>query len=215
MAHEIDELKRLLGQSAMTKSDVAFFMSQVRNLLESRNLKSKYSVLNFYCNWTFHTKIDQSMVCFRMLERLTENILAHKDSPPNSAFFTAVSATVAVPTLRDELNAFCSEVGVPDTVCHNDQVWKTFFSMVAAILVDRPIQFPDVSKMKPKVKAIYDSICSKVGSKSFGVKGFLFYVKEPNGSHDSGELWWKVDLIPSATTIPNSVGLCGKFSWVV
>jgi hypothetical protein len=63
------------------------------------------------------------------------------------------------------------------------------------------------------VKAIYDSIRAKAGNTSFGVRGFLFFVKEPEGSHDSGELWWKVDLIPSARAIPKSVALTGKFAW--
>ena len=213
MPHEIEELQRMLQQKKLAKNDVIAFLSQVRNLLESQNLKSKYNVLNLYCNWAAHPKIDASMVCFRMLEKLTDNILAHKDQPPDSAFFAAVSETVAVADLRDELTAFCSEVGVPDTVCSDDKVWKDFFSMVAAILIDRPILFPGASKMKPKVQAIYNSICSKAGGTSFGVKGFCFFVKQAGDSHDSGELWWKVDLIPSEKAIPKTESLTGKFSW--
>jgi hypothetical protein len=85
--------------------------------------------------------------------------------------------------------------------------------MVCAILVDRPIQFPDESKMKPKIEAIYGSIRKKAGSTSFGVKGFSFFVKDPVDRHDAGELWWKLDLIPSATAIPKTVSLTGKLAW--
>jgi len=214
MAHETAELKRLLGQAELTKSDVAFLMSRVRNLLEERRLESKYSVLNLFCNWTVHPKIDRSMVCFRMLERLTDNILKHKDSPPDSVFFAAVTETLAVLQLRDQFVGFCSEFSVPDSFCSDADIWKRFFSMLASILVDTPIQFPDVSSMKPKVKAIYDSIRAKAAGRSFGVKGFSFFLKQTGEGHDSGELWWKVDLIPRAPGIAKSMALTGKLSWI-
>ncbi|MFH1921467.1 MAG: hypothetical protein ABIP48_16500 [Planctomycetota bacterium] len=216
MAHEIAELKRLVGQAELTKSDVGFLMSRVRSLLEERGLQSKYGVLNLYCNWTVHPKIDRSMVCFRMLERLTDNILKHKDSPPDSPFFAAVTETLAVPQLRDQFIGFCREFSVPDTFCRDADIWKRFFSMLASILIDTPIQFPDVRSMKPnsREKAIYDSIQAKAGGRSFGVKGFSFFVKETGEGHDSGELWWKVDLIPREPGIARSMSLTGKVSWI-
>jgi hypothetical protein len=155
-----------------------------------------------------------------MLEQLTDNILKRKDALLDSAFFAAVTETVRVPQLRDEFVSFCNEFGLPNAFCTDDTIWKEFFSMVASILIDNPIQFPDVTKLRPdkerdrKVKAIYDSVRAKAGSTSFGVKAFSFFVKQDGDAYDSGELWWKIDLIPSATAIPKTAALTGKFSWV-
>ena len=52
-----DKLLEKLKCIPETEEDIVYILSRVRKILESRNHPEKYSILNFYCNLTLHTKI--------------------------------------------------------------------------------------------------------------------------------------------------------------
>ena len=50
-------LSRIETEGEMTDGDVVKLVSLTRQLIEKKKLKSKYQLLNFYCNWCFHTEL--------------------------------------------------------------------------------------------------------------------------------------------------------------
>jgi hypothetical protein len=210
MPHEIRELTRLLSQASLTKADVSHFMVQVRQLIESQAIGPSYPTLKRYCNWIVHPALDRKEY-YSLLEALTDAVLAHKDKPPDTASFQAITDVFGPKQLQEDFKRICSAVGIPDVFCTDAGIWREFFGMIASNLVDKPIQFQDPAVMSTGQKAVYDAVRAKAGSTSFAVKGFWLFCKGP--APDVGELWWCIDLIPRATAIPKAVQLTGKFAW--
>ncbi len=53
----LDKLKVELQKDVENELQVVYILSRIRKLLEIEKLKSKYPILNFYCNWTLHSEI--------------------------------------------------------------------------------------------------------------------------------------------------------------
>ena len=212
MPREIDELRRLLGQTSLTKSDVTSLVVQVRKAAESRSSGPQYPTLWRYCNWMVHPALDRKEY-YSLLEDLTDAVLRHKDQPPDSAFFQSITDVIGPKHLRSDFLKFCADFAVPDNFCADDSVWKEFFGMLAACLIDTPIRFQDPATMGKNQKAIYDSVTRKAGGRSFAVKGFWLFCKPTGDAHDVGELWWCLDMIPRSTAIPKVMQLTGKLAW--
>ena len=56
----------------ITESTVLRLMSLLRELLEARNEKRKYPLLNMFCDWAVHTKLDHSSAGSQLLDILDE-----------------------------------------------------------------------------------------------------------------------------------------------
>lgn len=56
----IDKLSRELKKEMSEECRVVYILSRIRKVLELENSKNKYKVLNFYCNWSLHAKIDNT-----------------------------------------------------------------------------------------------------------------------------------------------------------
>ena len=41
-----------------SEEDVIYILSRIRKILEIENIKSSYDILNFYCNFALHSRID-------------------------------------------------------------------------------------------------------------------------------------------------------------
>ncbi|AHB40251.1 TPA: hypothetical protein DHW62_04085 [candidate division WWE3 bacterium] len=53
----LEKLKKELGKDIENESQVVYILSLIRKLLEIEKLKSRYPILNFYCNWTLHSEM--------------------------------------------------------------------------------------------------------------------------------------------------------------
>lgn len=49
-----------LKKRIKSELQIVYILSRIRKLLEIENLKSKYPVLNFYCNWSLHSEITKT-----------------------------------------------------------------------------------------------------------------------------------------------------------
>ncbi len=188
MKKEINELKKILSQDGLSKSDIINLMSQVRNIIEEKNYQEKYKHLNLYCNWCFHTKISGSIVCFRMIKKLTEIMVEH-DAIKNDVIHE-VTDVLSVPILRKEFISLFNEFNIPDLIFKNREIWKDVFGIIASILLERPLSFPEykVVKDKPKIKQIYDETKQIAFGTNLFVTSFSFYEGEKK------RLWWKIKI---------------------
>ena len=183
------EIERFFSLSNWTISDVVYVMSLLRNLLERNQLlKEKYGVVNLYSNWTLHTQITQSMVGFRMLEKLTNEILTTMHLPLEDEFFRATTAVIGVPKFRSELILLCSDSGIAADVLENDLSWQVFFSILGTHLLERPLKFPEPSKMRPKVRKIYN----RIETKPLFVKELCFSTS--SATQEVPRLYWKAKV---------------------
>lgn len=56
----LEKLNRELEKEIHSECQVIYILSRIRKYLELKNLKKKYKFLNFYCNWSLHSKIDRT-----------------------------------------------------------------------------------------------------------------------------------------------------------
>ena len=64
----IDHLPALRGD--ISKSTTQRLMALLRELLEERKERKKYSALTMYCDWSVHTKLDRSPAGSALLDIL-------------------------------------------------------------------------------------------------------------------------------------------------
>lgn len=58
---EIEEKLTIELQKEITNEmQVVYILSRIRKILEIKKLKSKYPILNFYCNWVLHSEITKT-----------------------------------------------------------------------------------------------------------------------------------------------------------
>lgn len=56
----LDKLRKELQKDIRNEAQVVYILSRIRKMLELGKHKSKYPILNFYCNWVLHSEINDT-----------------------------------------------------------------------------------------------------------------------------------------------------------
>jgi len=133
-----------------TEAAVVYFLVEVRKLLEHDETKESFAVLNFYCNWVVHTKLETSAIAERII-RLMDDVLAYMVSENDTpASIDELTAHLDQSSLRKELGAFLSQVGLPTTVCDSQAYWNNFQRLLGAVIQDAPLLIHKHGKQRTK-----------------------------------------------------------------
>ena len=180
MSHPANEIRNLLAQPRLSKSDLISLLSHSRILIEEAGLQSDYAYLNLYCNWALHPKIDRMTLGHRILERITEILLQFG---PGGTGIEEVSSIVSVPGLRKDFIRLFTRFGFPTQPFTNVDIWKKVFGVIGLILVERPLTFPEGQDLERnrKAKAVHSAIQTKARGTDLAVREFAFY-KEQDGT---------------------------------
>jgi hypothetical protein len=126
----------------MKREDACFLIVQARHLIEASGTPDKYRVAAFYADWTVHTSIDRSVICFEMLRDITRVIAENSDSAsPN--FTTYISRVIGFPQLRAELINLFLDNNLPILLFEHKENWQNFVKCLLWFLAGQPIQFPE------------------------------------------------------------------------
>jgi len=153
-------IERWLGRVAesegtIQREDVCFLMVQIRHLIETSKANENYRVAAFYADWTVHTALDRSIVCFEVLRDVTRAISENfSTTKPN--FTNEVSSLIGFPQLRTELIALFHENGLPTTIFEKAENWNIFFNYLLWHVAGQPIAFP--ATPTGRAKAIRDEM---------------------------------------------------------
>ncbi len=173
MSNALQELRSLLGQTGLSKSDMINIMSQTRIVIEENRLQADYPYLNLYCNWCLHSRLKGSITCYRILEKITEILVNH--NAPNARIHE-VSNVISIPRLRKDFIGLFEKFQLATMIFQDRNIWKSIFGIISSIILDRPIEFPGPKQLskKPKVKAIYDSMHKIATGTDLAVRRFSF-----------------------------------------
>jgi hypothetical protein len=72
----IGKLKKLLTRGITSEAEAAYFMVEVRKLLEQQNAQQQFEYLTFHCDWAVHAKLNRSATVKRIL-KLFDDAHAH------------------------------------------------------------------------------------------------------------------------------------------
>jgi hypothetical protein len=141
--YRIEHWFERLGQpgETMKREDVCFVMVQARHLIEASAAPERYRVVDFYADWTVHTALDRSAVCFEALRDITR-VIAENMAPTSPDLTTQISRIIGFPQLRAELMALFRENNLPVTVFEFWENWNGFAMFLLWHLAGQPIGFP-------------------------------------------------------------------------
>ncbi len=125
MRNDIQEkLSKELKRDLKYESQVVYILSRIRKLLEIENAKRKYKVLNFYSNWSLHSKIDRTEPVREILKEFIEK----KGERHGFIFYT---------DFEKELKAFLTEHGLP--ILRPSKI-KKFKDLLSKTISDTPLE---------------------------------------------------------------------------
>lgn len=184
------------------KNDMLRVMTAFRHIIEGEKKQSTYPYLNLYASWVVHPEISDSITALKILELLTDAIIAHNENSSVGKWINDVIIdALSFHKLKTDIENLCDELSIKRDILGEHANWKKFVQFLVTYELQRkPIKFPQ--RMKPKTKKIFDSIhnkVSKTSSKIGAVLGLSFLDYK-------NTLCWKID---TEWTIQKGVTLMG------
>jgi len=139
----------------MTREDVCFLMVQTRHLIEVASTPERYRVAAFYADWTVHSALDRSPVCFDVLKDITCT-LAENSNPTRPDITREISRIIGFPQLRSEFMKLFRANRLPIILFDYRENWKNFVEFLLWFLAGQPVSFPE--NPTGKAKKIRDEI---------------------------------------------------------
>jgi hypothetical protein len=142
--HSIEE-----ANGRMAREDICFLMVQIRHLIEAASTPDAYRVAAFYADWTVHSALDRSPVCFDVLRDITR-ALAENFNPTRTDITREISRIIGFPQLRSELMKLFRDNGLPTIIFEYHANWSSFVTFLLWFLSGQPIGFPQNSTGKAR-----------------------------------------------------------------
>jgi len=201
------KIKAILEKgSNISEDEVRSLMVLIRKRLELMvdSEKEKYLVLNLFCNWCAHTKIDKSNTGLRIIARVNDALVAAKDSNDTQEIQLRISKAMGYVSLRKEMALFLKNIGLMGCLkvenIEND-LWFHFLDYLFEIIRDVPIAFPSLGSLDKNKQKIYNQIALNAIGPGGGVVSMkiikIDYSK--TGAKDAGE-WLSLHIKLENTT---------------
>ncbi len=136
----LTKLSKKLQTVPSSEEDIVYILSRIRKFLEIKNHPAKYSILNFYCNFALHTKIDKIIPkeLGQELKRVHDNL------EYNHPF-------LGYPKLHEQMVEFMREYSLPNFYTHPDFKGREFTEILNSIYSDTPVIVSFVTQYKAVV----------------------------------------------------------------
>jgi hypothetical protein len=179
----IEKLEGHLREDIRTEAAVVYLLVELRKLMEHDKSKSQFPVLNFYCNWVVHTKLDASPIADKII-RLFDDMQAYMVSAKNApAPIKELKSLLDQSSLRAELWKMLKRVGLPAApICGSTAAWNSFQRLLGAVIEDVPLL---IHKERKQATLYVDSIAVRnlplEGGKSFNLEWTPKFHNPPQG----------------------------------
>ncbi|MFA5270442.1 MAG: hypothetical protein WC400_02425 [Patescibacteria group bacterium] len=158
----VKKMQHISGKGITVNEDeVRSFMILVRKSMELMVDKDRasYSTLNLFCNWTAHTKIDQSIAGLRTLATINDVLVQVGGLKGTANVLDPLTQAIGFDQLHSQLLAFLNAEGVANHLDDNG-IWATWVDHLIEIISDVPITFPPLSTLSNKARKIYEKIAA-------------------------------------------------------
>jgi hypothetical protein len=178
----VGKLERHLQQEMTTEAAVVYFLVEARKLLEHDNSKGRFAVLNFYCNWVVHTRLEASPIAeriIRLMDDMHAYLVSASDVPGSVDELTGL---LDQSSLQMDLSAFLSQVGLPSAVCDSQMYWNNFQRLLGAVIQDAPLFIRKDSKQPTRyIESISFENLPLEGGKSLNLQWTIKFHTQPEG----------------------------------
>lgn len=128
-----NKLEEKLQKDFLEESDVVYILSRIRKILEIDEQKEKYKILNFYCNWALHAKINCTHPIKNVLMDLEKDMAAHVDFVTHKPF-------------KNDILLFLKEYNLRSVIFDNSTNLNTFNRLLLGIYSDTPLSVKNDSE---------------------------------------------------------------------
>lgn len=129
------ELREKLGialkEELKKESQVIYILSRIRKVMEIDRTKSKYKILNVFCNWALHTKIDRA----EDMKNIWEEFIFKKESRTYDLIFKDF--------VRDFIQFLKDNYNIKPTLDY----MNNFIRLLTETISDTPIAIYKVKKI--------------------------------------------------------------------
>ena len=137
----IEKLDKEMRKDISEECQVIYILSKIRKILEIENAKQKYKILNFYCNWSLHSVIENT----KPVENILTEFLTDEESRVNFLYFKY---------FIEEFGTFSQDHNLPSVIFEHKRLDK-FLELLVEILSDTSVEFKTPST---KAKIIIKSV---------------------------------------------------------
>lgn len=144
----LKDIEGFFEKKSSSIENICFFMQKLRLLLEIDNSKSKYKILNHYCNWLFHKHLDRNTSeIINNIGNCFENFNSEFD------LLNKVNSSISVEQLVIEIKEilYKNKIGFEyDNFIENNDFWKAFIQNIFFELRNRPVLLEKNKNVKDK-----------------------------------------------------------------
>jgi hypothetical protein len=196
-----------ISKKGMEREDIVFLMVQARHLVEDSPNRTKYKIIEFYCDWIVHTKLDRPTETRLIIFREITKIISANWNPTSPDIVNDISKVIALDSLKIELILLFQENDLPLELFNIHENWKYITGFLTYFLQNKLLIFPNQRKdTGGKFKTVINEILTYKKPADFwiknisirGMNGRPFWCIELGGEKDTtkliGELFIKKDL---------------------
>lgn len=137
-----EEIAQFLNRSNdnYTVRDVIALMAMVRIIIEIEETKENWKLINYYCNWTLHSKLTQTNYGHTtwIFDLLAETLNLKWGN--EKAIFDAVEKAVGLGRLRNDFEDFFRSIFSSEELSDEKAILSIgFLETIAYLIVDRPV----------------------------------------------------------------------------
>ena len=136
----LEKLNKELKRDITEECQVVYILSRIRKMLEMKNQKDKYKLLNFYCNWSLHVNLKYkktAQIISDMFDRDIDcsesaNDIAHRMKFNQAAFFK-------LNDFKNDLKKFFEDNDLSLSLLNKNKQWIKFVKLLLEIIEDCPV----------------------------------------------------------------------------
>lgn len=135
----VEKIKKILAGPAIDESHVTHLFTLVRKLLEQQSVedRNKFQLLEFYCNWILHHRIDRSEQGAMIVERIHQVVIDHMAKKDNSAMASDLTAVLSFDALGKQLDDFLFQYADGQKI--ETATWIAVVPILAEIISSCPV----------------------------------------------------------------------------
>jgi hypothetical protein len=136
----IEKLNRELKKNIKDECQIIYILSRVRKILEINDQKGKYKLLNLYCNWVLHNKLDRKNTTVLLADLFEQDIDCQKGGKENAIRIKSNHSNFfKLSSLKQELGNFFKDHNLSFDLSNKN--WLIFVRLLLEIIKDCPIIF--------------------------------------------------------------------------
>lgn len=175
MEDEIAEkINKLLVKGALlSESEVSHLMTLIRKYLDQLDdaKLAKFTLLNFFCDWALHKKIDRSIPAMEILKNLNDTLVKTKNTSDLNEVLDSITGVISFLGLQKQLEDFFQMIGLQNKSLSGREEWINFIRNYIEIVLNCPLVLP--MKINRKIKPFYDAIITNPLKPGMWVVGFV------------------------------------------